>query len=166
MDWSWASSPARVGPAPLIGRFGVADLHRTATLTGTALIVVHVVSLFLDPYAQLHLVDFLVPFLGSFKPIWLGLGTLAVDLLLVVTAVSLLRHRVGPRVFRAVHWSTYLLWPVALAHAVGNGTDGTSLPFLALAAACTLSVAAAVLWRLTPSFAERSWTRIPRRLPS
>jgi sulfoxide reductase heme-binding subunit YedZ len=38
-----------------VGRFGVQELHRTAALTGTALIAVHVGSLLLDPYAQLRL---------------------------------------------------------------------------------------------------------------
>ncbi len=108
---------------PGVGRFGVAELHRTAALTGTALIALHIGTLLLDPLSQLRLVDFVVPFLGSYRPIWLGLGTLAVDLLLVVTVVSLLRDRVGPRVFRAVHWGTYALWPMALAHALGNGSD-------------------------------------------
>ena len=57
--------------------------------------------LFFDPYAQLRLVDFVVPFLGAYRPLWLGLGTLAFDLLAVVVVVtSLLRHRLGVRVFR------------------------------------------------------------------
>lgn len=80
-------------------------------------------SLFFDSYAQLRLVDLVIPFLGAAKPLWLGLGTVAVDLLAVITVVSLLRHRVGPRVFKAVHFGTYLLWPIALVHAIGTGTD-------------------------------------------
>ncbi len=84
----------------------------------------------------------------------------------MVTVVSLLRERVGPRVFRTVHWATYALWPVAMAHAIGNGTDRASLWMLALAAACAAAVVAAVGWRLAPSYGERGWSRTPRRLPS
>ncbi len=87
-----------------LGRFGLNEVHRTAAMTGVGLIVVHVGSLFFDPYAQLKLVDLALPFLGSYRPFWLGLGTLAVDLLAVITVVSLLRNIVGPRVFKAVHW--------------------------------------------------------------
>jgi sulfoxide reductase heme-binding subunit YedZ len=147
-----------------LGRFGVNEIHRTAALTGTTLIGVHVASLFFDPYAQLRLVDVVLPFLGAYRPVWLGLGTLALDLLAVITVVSLLREKVGPRVFRAVHWGTYLLWPVALAHAIGNGTDSASIWMLGIAAACTASVVAAVGWRLTPSYAERGWDRTPRKV--
>lgn len=147
-----------------LGRFGVADIHRTAALTGVGLIAVHVGSLLFDPFAQLRLVDVLFPFLGSYRPFWLGLGTLALDLLAVVTVVSLLRHRVGPRVFRAVHWLTYLLWPVAWLHSLGTGTDAGSVWMTGVAATCFAAVSAAVAWRLLPSYGERGRTRNPRKI--
>lgn len=146
-----------------LSRFGINEVHRTAALTGVGLIVVHVTSLLLDPWAQLRLVDLVVPFLGARRPLWLGLGTVAIDLLLVITVVSLLRDRVGPRVFRTVHWATYLLWPVALLHGLGNGTNTGSLWFTAVAVACSAAVLAALLWRLLPSFTERGHQRAPRR---
>ena len=145
-----------------LGRFGVAEVHRTAALTGVGLVAVHLGSLFFDPYAQLKLVDMVLPFVGSYRPLWLGLGTVAVDLLLVVTGVSLLRNRVGPRVFKGVHWLTYLLWPVALLHGLGTGTDAGSLWLDAVAIACSTAVGAAVLWRLAPSYAERGRDRVAR----
>lgn len=152
-------------PLPGLGRFGAADLHRTTALTGTGLVLAHVVSLYYDPYAQLRLVDVALPFLGSTKPLWLGLGTLALDLLGVVTVVSLLRHRVGPRLFKAVHWLTYALWPMSLAHAIGNGTDARSPWMIGLAAVSVGAVAGAVTWRLAPSYAGRGWARTHRTLP-
>ena len=156
----------RSGRAALgVGRFGVAELHRTAALTGTALIGLHIGTLLVDPFAQLRFVDLVVPFLGAFRPVWLGLGTLAVDLLLVITVVSLLRHRVGPRVFRAVHWTTYALWPLALVHALGNGSDGATLWLRAVGGVCTVSVAAALAWRGSRGYVERGRIRIPRTVP-
>jgi predicted ferric reductase len=153
-------------PLPGLGRFGATDLHRTAALTGTGLVGVHVVSLLFDPFAQLRLVDVVLPFLGAYRPLWLGLGTLALDLLGVITVVSLLRHRVGPVVFRTVHWATYVLWPVALIHALGNGSDNGTLWMRGLAAVCFAAVTAAVGWRLLPSYAGRGWSRLPRKVPS
>jgi sulfoxide reductase heme-binding subunit YedZ len=150
---------------PGIGRFGVAELHRTAALTGVALIALHVGTLLLDPFAQLRLVDVVLPFLGSYRPIWLGLGTLAVDLLVVITVVSLLRERLGPRVFRAVHWATYALWPTALVHALGNGSDNGALWLRTLAGVCTAVVGLALAWRLSEAYDERGRVRIPREVP-
>lgn len=141
---------------PLIAlpRFAVADVHRFAALVGTLLVAMHLALLFLDPYAQLRLVDLLVPFLGTYRPLWLGLGTLAFDLLVVVIFSSLLRHRLGVRTFRTVHWLTYALWPIALAHALGNGTDAGHPWFLIFAACCAITVAAALTWRLRTNFTE------------
>jgi predicted ferric reductase len=147
-----------------LGRFGLNEVHRTAALTGVGLVAVHLGTLLFDPYAQLRVVDLVFPFLGSYRPLWLGLGTLAVDLLGVVTVVSLLRDKVGPRVFKAVHWATYALWPVALVHALGTGTDAATLWLDSVALACVAAVAGALTWRLSPSFATRGWTRRPRQV--
>lgn len=149
---------------PFLGRFGTSDLHRTAALTGVGMVAVHLGSLLFDPYAQLRVVDFVFPFLASYRPLWLGLGTLAVDLLVVITAVSLLRHRVGPKVFKTVHWATYALWPTALLHALGSGSDAATSWFRLIAVVCISAVVTAVGWRLAPSFAHRGWSRHPRRL--
>lgn len=147
-----------------LGRFGIADLHRTASLAGVALILVHVGTLLFDPYAQLRLFDIAFPFAGSYRPLWQGFGTLAVDVLLVLVASSLLRHRIGPRIFRAVHWTAYAMWPLALAHGLGNGTDSATLWFRAIAAGCAVTVVGALSWRLSTGFAERGMTRTPRKV--
>ncbi|MBV9832425.1 MAG: ferric reductase-like transmembrane domain-containing protein, partial [Marmoricola sp.] len=138
----------------------LAEVHRTAALAGVGLVAVHVVTLLLDPYAQLRLVDLVLPFSAGYRPFWVGLGTLALDTLLVVTVSALGRHLVGPRVFRALHWLTYALWPVALLHALGSGTDAGSLWLDGVAAVCTASVAAALGWRLSPSYAGRGRARV------
>lgn len=154
---------SRSGRAAGLGRAGVNSLHRTAALTGVGLLTVHVTTLVLDPYAQLRLVDVVVPFGSGYRPLWVGLGTLALDLLLVVTVVSLARNLVGPRLFRGVHWATYALWPIALAHGLGSGSDAWTIWMDAISGACVLAVAAALGWRLSPSYAERGRSRLPRR---
>ena len=147
-----------------LGRFGLNEVHRTAALTGVGLVAVHVGTLLFDPYAQLRVVDLVLPFLGSYRPLWLGLGTLALDLLGVITVVSLLRDKVGPRVFKAVHWATYALWPVALTHSLGTGTDAATIWLDGIAVACVAAVAGAATWRMSPAFASRHWTRLPRQV--
>jgi predicted ferric reductase len=142
-------------------RFVVADIHRVAALTGTILVTLHVALLYVDPYVQLRLVDVVVPFLGAYRPLSLGLGTMALDVLLVVILSSLLRHRIGPRAFRVVHWSAYALWPTAMAHALGNGTDASRPWFVAVSGGCAVTVAAALVWRLRTDYVEYADTRTP-----
>jgi sulfoxide reductase heme-binding subunit YedZ len=123
---------------------------------------VHVGSLLFDPYAQLRLVDLVLPFDGAYRPLWLGLGTTAFDLLLAVVATSLARHRLGRRSWRTVHWLGYIAWPLAVLHAIGTGTDAGSLWLRALAAACILAVGTSLAWRHTPSGAPAG---IPTGIP-
>lgn len=141
-------------PAVGLPRFGVAALHRSTSLMAVLCLIVHVGSLLLDPYAQLSLVDLVVPFQGADRPLWLGFGTLSLDLLLVVVATSLLRTRLPVRVWRWLHLSAYAAWPVAVAHGLGNGTDGSELWFRIVAATCVALVGTAVVWRLTDRFPE------------
>jgi len=150
-------------PLLVLPRFAVANVHRFAALAGTLLVALHVALLFFDPYAQLRLIDFVVPFLGAYRPLWLGLGTLAVDLLAVVVVTSVLRHRLGVRIFRAVHWAGYALWPAAMAHALGNGTDAGHRWFLLFTGCCALTVCGALTWRLRTNYTEYADTRTSGR---
>ena len=146
-------------PLPGMPRLSVSLVHRNVSLLALVFLVLHVGTLMLDSYAKLGPIDVVVPFLGSFKPFWQGLGTVAFDLVVAVVITGLLRRRIGQRAFRFVHWFTYALWPVAVLHAIGNGTNGTSGWFLALAAGSTVLVAAAVIWRLSARFVEHADTR-------
>jgi sulfoxide reductase heme-binding subunit YedZ len=133
-------------------RFAVNLIHRNAALLAVVLVVGHVVSLLFDPYAQLRIFDLVVPFAGSYRPFWQGLGTLGFDLLIAIVVTSLLRKRIGARVWRIVHWLAYLCWPIALLHGLGNGTDNGTWWLWSVAAVCVITVVAAVGWRLSPSF--------------
>jgi methionine sulfoxide reductase heme-binding subunit len=145
-------------PAFGLPRFAVNLLHRNAALLAVVMLAGHVVSLLFDPYAQLRLVDILLPFVGNYRPLWQGLGTLAFDLILALVATSLLRHRLGVRSWRAVHWLAYLAWPIALLHGLGTGTDGGTGWLRTVAGLCAAVVVAAAGWRLSPAFA-----RFPQR---
>ncbi|MGH2879270.1 MAG: ferric reductase-like transmembrane domain-containing protein [Solirubrobacteraceae bacterium] len=125
-------------------RFALDSLHRTVSLLVLAFIGVHVLTAVLDSFAPIGVLDVLVPFVGSYRPIWLGLGAVALDLLLALAITSLLRQRVGHRAWRIVHWLAYACWPIALIHALGTGSDIKGGLSLALTTTCVLVVIAAV----------------------
>ncbi|MEV6495529.1 ferric reductase-like transmembrane domain-containing protein [Actinoplanes sp. NPDC051633] len=155
---------ARSGrPAFGLPRFAVSLLHRNAALLAMVLLAGHVLGLYFDPYAQLRLVDLVLPFAGRYRPIWLGLGTLAIDLIVAIVVTSLLRKRIGARVWRIVHRLAYLCWPLAVLHGVQTGTDGRTWWMWTVVAACVGMVLAAVAWRLSPGFA-RFPQRVERRV--
>jgi sulfoxide reductase heme-binding subunit YedZ len=114
----------RLGSSPMrLPRFVTMELHRTVSLFAVALLALHVVTALLDPYVSIGWLAAVVPFVSHYRAGVLGLGTLSVDLIGAVLVTSLLRHRFGYGAWRAVHWSAYLSWPVALVHARQAGPD-------------------------------------------
>ena len=53
-----------------------------------AFLALHIVTAVLDSFAPISLVDAVVPFVGTYRPLWLGLGATAFDLLLAVAVTS------------------------------------------------------------------------------
>ncbi|HVM56311.1 MAG TPA: ferric reductase-like transmembrane domain-containing protein [Gaiellaceae bacterium] len=137
-------------------RFVVAGLHRNLSLLAIVFVAVHVLTTVADGFAPIGLKDAVVPFASSYRPVWLGLGAVAFDLLLALALTSLLRARIGLRTWRVLHRLAYAAWPVALVHALGTGSDARVGWMALLAAACTGAVALAVLWRIISG--EAAWT--------
>jgi sulfoxide reductase heme-binding subunit YedZ len=148
-------------PLPGLPRFTIGALHRNAALLAVVLLAGHVTTLLFDPYAQLKLADVVLPFRGAYRPLWLGLGTIGLDLILALVVTSLVRHRLGVRAWRTVHWLAYAAWPLALLHALGTGTDAGQTWLRLIAAACAGVVLLLVGWRTSTAFGRRpssGWT--------
>jgi methionine sulfoxide reductase heme-binding subunit len=136
-------------------RFGIAQLHRNITLLAVVFLGLHVATTVADGYTPIGWKDAVMPFLSPYRPVWLGLGALALDLMLALVVTSLLRKRVGTRVWRLVHWLAYACWPLAFVHSLGTGSDtragwlevlaGVSLAAVLLAVGARLVRSAAAL---------------------
>jgi sulfoxide reductase heme-binding subunit YedZ len=132
-------------------RFAVAGLHRNLTLLALVFIGTHVGTTIADSYAPIGVKDVFVPFFSLYRPVWLGLGALALDLLLAITVTSLLRRHIGYRTWRALHWAAYGTWPLALAHGLGSGSDARFGWMAAISFGCLGLVLVAVTVRLVHS---------------
>jgi methionine sulfoxide reductase heme-binding subunit len=141
-------------------RFALDTLHRNVSLLAIAFLAVHVLTSVIDSFAPISLLDAVIPFAGSYRPFWLGLGALSLDLLLAVTLSSLLRRRLGFAAWRAIHWLAYASWPIALLHSFGTGSDAKSGWLLTLSIVCLLVVLAAVLARALAGAPEHLRARI------
>jgi predicted ferric reductase len=135
-------------------RFVIDALHRNMALLALVFLVLHILTSVLDSFASISIVDAFVPFAGSYRPFWLGLGAVAFDLIVAVIVTSLLRARMGFATWRAVHWLTYASWPVALLHGLGTGSDASSTWLLALSVVCMMAVLSAVIARAVVGWRE------------
>jgi hypothetical protein len=129
-------------------RFAVATVHRNLTLVALVFIGIHVTTTIADSYVPVGLKDAFIPFVSRYRPIWLGFGALAFDLLLALAISSALRRRIGYRAWRLLHWSAYAAWPLALVHGLGSGSDARYGWMAVLSFGCLTVVVLAVLGRL------------------
>jgi hypothetical protein len=135
----------------VLPRFAVAGLHRNLTLLAIIFVGFHVATTVFDGFAPIGWKDAIVPFLSPYRPVWLGLGAVAFDLLLALVVTSLVRVRIGLRIWRATHWLAYASWPVALLHTLGTGSDARLGWLETLASVCAVAVAGALAVRLWTS---------------
>lgn len=130
-------------------------VHRWTSGGALGLVLAHVVTSLADGFVPLSPLDSVVPFVAGYRPLWLGLGTLAVDLLLAVLVTSLLRRRLQGRQWRRVHVLAYGAWPLSLVHGLGAGSDVRATSVRALTAGCAAAVLLTVVVRLAAQATPR-----------
>ena len=97
----------------------------------------------------------LVPFTGTWHPAAVAWGIVAFYLLLAVELTSLARVHVSKRLWRRVHFASFVLFAASTVHALSAGTDTGSRAFvLSVAAACGL-VAALTAVRILRTLGRR-----------
>ena len=137
------STNRRVGP-----RLVVQLLHRNASLLAVVFVAVHVATTVADSFVRIRIVDAFVPFISGYRTLWLGLGTIALDLILAIVVTSLLRERLSYRTWRTVHLAAYGCWPIALLHGLEIGSDAGFAWMRWAVVGCAAAAIAAVIVRV------------------
>ncbi len=145
------------------GRYVLQYLHRVTAGLGIAALAVHVVTIVADSYSKVGVLGAVIPFTAGFKPIWTGLGTIAIYLVVLVSLLGLARGRmastpVGARVWRGLHGLGYAGWVAAVLHGLYSGTDSSAGWVRLLYLACVAAVVGSVAGRLA-----RNPIRTPER---
>ncbi len=139
----------RQGRLPGLPRFAVTGLHRNISLLSVVFLVIHVLTAIADPYVTIGLAATVIPFTSPYKPFWLGLGALSLDLIAALILTSLARAWMSRRAWRSIHWLAYAAWPLAVGHSIGSSTDMHSGVMLGVLIGCVLAACAAAAWRLS-----------------
>jgi hypothetical protein len=143
-----------------VPRFVLDAVHRNVSLLAMAFLVVHILTSLLDGYAPIRIVDVFVPFVSAYRPVWLGFGAVAFDLMVAIVITSLLRRRFGYRAWRVTHWAAYASWPVALVHGLGTGSDSKAGWMLAIVGGCVIVTIVAVVARATAGWPSHRKARL------
>jgi predicted ferric reductase len=102
------------------------SLHDFMTWVWIPLGGLHVVALLADKTAYIDPLDVVVPFQVTYAPLAIGLGTLSLDIIVLVTVTSWLRRRMDDRLWRWIHRSSYVAFVTMFVHALMSGTDFSS----------------------------------------
>jgi len=121
-----------------VGRREVVALHGFLTVCWAPLVAIHIVAGVLDPVSRLTPLDVLIPFQVPYGALAIGLGTLGLDILMVVTVTSYLRKRIAPTTWRWLHRTSYMMFAVLFVHAVLSRSD-LGRPGIAAAAWATVA---------------------------
>lgn len=130
---------------------GVRAIHDLTSVLWLPLALAHVVALFLDPYAKLGLTDLIIPFQVTYGRLAVGLGTISLQLLLVVVVSTWLRRHLTHGGWLAIHRLSYLAFVGVFAHGLLAGTDFAQPLIVALAWLTAIVLALAGFRRLTAS---------------
>ncbi len=104
-------------------------VHEYTALAGLIAIAVHGITLLGDPWLNPGVAGVTVPFAMSFKTAFTGLGVIAGYLAAFLGLSFYLRKRVGPKLWRKAHRATILVYVLGLGHALGAGTDASTVWF-------------------------------------
>lgn len=144
-------------PAGRLPRFVTQAFHRNVALLAMLLLVFHLVTAVLDEFVEIKWYEAFVPFVGTFEPMWVGFGAIAVDLMIIVILTSLFRTRMKHNLWRGIHITAYAMWALAIGHGIGVGTDMTESLYV-LTVVCAIAVPLAAIYRLGRLVFDRTST--------
>ena len=136
-------------------------VHHALSLVALAALANHIT---LEIIAQrTQLIDAFVPFVAHRRMLYMGLGTLASDLFVVIIVTGLLRRRFATRpswVWRGLHATAYVLWPMSIVHGLQAGR--TAKPYVDWSyGGCLALVALALTIRYVATIRGRHMTAPP-----
>jgi predicted ferric reductase len=110
--------------SPRWPRYFTNELHAFVTLVALVFIGVHIAATIVDPYIHFGLSGSLIPFATAYQTLGMALGIVGAYLMLAVWISSKLQRQLGWRAWRAVHYSVFGVYALAVAHTIMAGEDG------------------------------------------
>jgi DMSO/TMAO reductase YedYZ heme-binding membrane subunit len=122
-------------------------VHRAVSFGALAFLIIHIVTEILAQRA--HVIDAVVPFLSPYRTFYIGLGTIASDLILLIIVTSIFRKRFTAHGkawrWRAIHYAAYLAFVFGVLHGLLGGRSAKPYVDWSYGAAIALTALAVVV---------------------
>ena len=125
MIWGMAIATKILSPG-LEGSYSY-DFHEYLSLLGLGFVLLHVIVLAFDHYLPFSIWQILIPFIDTYRPLWVGLGIIGFYIFLLVTLTFYIRGSIGSKAFRSIHTLSLLGYLGVTLHGLLAGTD-SALP--------------------------------------
>lgn len=126
--------------------------HRTTGVIAVAALFIHIATKL--SIQHITVLDVFVPFMASYNTLYVGLGTLAAWFLVSVLWTGLARAKFAgrgkPWMWRSLHSTAYLAWPIALVHGLSAGRAAATWIIVSYVV-CVLGVLVGLAVRLSVS---------------
>ena len=130
-------------------RFALEDVHRFVGIVAGVFVAIHGFALLLDSFVPFSLSQVLVPGTSSYRPLAVGFGVVAAELLAALAISNHYRRRIPHGVWRRLHLLNFAVWALALVHGLTAGTDATTPWALALYVGSAWSVLTLLFYRVS-----------------
>jgi predicted ferric reductase len=101
-------------------------VHNAISWAGIGLGLLHALALLFDTYYTYTLFDVLMPFVGPYRPGWVGLGTVSLYAMIIVSMSFAWRKWLGQTGWRIIHYTSFFFYAVLTVHGLMAGTDSAS----------------------------------------
>jgi len=136
-------------------KFALEDVHRFVGLLVGTFIAIHIVTIAIDSWLPFSIGAIIVPFVSTYRPLWVAFGVVAAELLLALAIANHYRDQLSYRFWRRAHYLNFVVWTFATVHGIASGTDRSAPWLLGIYGVATASVGAAIVWRLTRGLGSR-----------
>lgn len=133
-------------------KFALEDVHRFVGILAGVFVAIHGGALLIDSFVPFSLLQVLVPGTSSYRPLAVGLGVVAAELLVALAISNHYRRQIPHGVWRRLHMLNFAVWALALVHGVTAGTDATTPWALALYVGSAWSVLTLFFYRVSLSW--------------
>jgi sulfoxide reductase heme-binding subunit YedZ len=104
-------------------RAWVNEAHQTVSVLALAFTLLHAVAILFNGHAPFTVTQVLVPFSATWRPFAAAMGSVSMWLVGLLVVSSWARSAIGYKTWRAIHFSGFAAWVLAVGHGITAGAD-------------------------------------------
>ncbi len=132
------------------------EMHNFLTLLATIFVGVHILATWVDPFTKFGWNEIFIPFVSHYHPLWMASGIIALYLSIAIGISTLLRSKIGYKMWRHLHILTLVVYALVTLHGLFTGSDTQTWWGLAIYLVSVALVGGLLIRRIRLANAQKS----------